>query len=249
MKNWIILFLGFYVVSVNAQDRIINREIEYDPDIDQTLKILRTNKDTIFYSSNGKQERIATKDVIAFKRNYKESKASYYYPNPEDERIYGIRNDILYIKKNYENDAENPEIAREAYLERYRVYDVVLKNKKGNVFLEKKDKRKKLHKNVKLYVYLKSDSLNRLHKAKVFNIPNDLSSVIMRIGVNGEKHLYRFNSEDIKRIGMEPPVLFAIRHTLAAMVLSTGTFAWSSYYFYKKKWCRYYDFNEWKLTK
>ncbi|MCD6018150.1 MAG: hypothetical protein K0S53_1271 [Bacteroidetes bacterium] len=239
-------------MSGYSQDRILKRESDYDIDIDENLKISNTTIDTIYYVSYGKSEKIATKDIVAFKKNYANSKVKYYYPKPSDERIYGIKNDILYHKTVYLNDTENPELSKEAFLEQFRVYDSVIpKNKSGDVFLENNisHKRKRLHENVKLYLYFKNDQFNRKFKGKIYNICKDSSTVIMKIGVSGEKHIYLFRNSDIKTIGMEAPAAFITRHTLALVSLSSGVFAWTSAFYYKNKWCRKFDFDKWHLSK
>lgn len=248
----IIPFLVFSFISGYSQDRILKRESDYDIDIDENLKITKINTDTTYYVSYGKSEKIATKDIVAFKKDYKNSATKYYYPKPSDERIYGIKNDILYHKAVYLNDAENPELSKEAFLEQFRVYDsVICENKIGNVFLKNNisHKRKRLHKNVKLYLYFKNDQFNKRFKGKIYNICQDSSTVIMKISVNGEKNIYLFKNNDIKSIGMEAPAVFIARHTLALVSLSSGVLAWTSAFYYKSKWCRKFDFDSWHLSK
>lgn len=246
MRFWIILFLGFYFVSAQAQDRIIKREIEYDPDIDQTLKIISTRKDTIFYTSNDKPYKIATKDVIAFKKNYKESKQKYHFPKQSDQRIYGIRNDIVYFKADYSFNPADPELARECFLEKFRIYDsIVFENLKTDLYLQSSiiDEKVKIPHNVSFYIFPKGDELQRKFKARLYYTSSDTTKLIVKIEAGNEDRIYCFRNNEIEALSIESTGAMVGR--LAVHVMSHG----HAVQYSKDRWLTKYEFTEWHISK
>lgn len=249
MRFYFIFILCLACFISKAQDKIITKSPEQDLNSDKNLKIETIGRDTLYYRSNGSRLKIASSEVVAIRKS--ENK-NFTYIKPSDERIYGIKNDKAFFKSDYKFQVKNSQFSMACFLERFRIYDsIVPKSKKGHVCLENKEtgRKKRIHENVKLCFYLKDDILNRKYKGWVHHISKDSSLLIMKVHINGEKHIYAFRNEDLKIIGMEAPTVFLGRHTLALASISTGVFAWTAVFYYKGKWYRKYSFDQWHLSK
>lgn len=249
MRYYFIIILCLACVVSRAQDKIITKSSDRDLHSDKYLKIEAIERDSLYYRTYGPQFKIALSEVVAIK---KAGSKRFTYIKPSDERIYGIKDDQVFFKSDYKFAVKNPQMAMACFLERFRIYDsVVPKYKKGHICIENKEtgSKKRVHENVKLCFYLKDDILNRKYKGWVYHISKDTSLLIMKVHVNGEKHIYAFRNEDLKLIGMEAPAVFLARHTLALISASSGIFAWTAAYYYKGKWYRKYPFDKWHLSK
>jgi hypothetical protein len=247
-----ILTIFFLLLSfvIKSQDEIITREYQYDPD--PALKIESLRKDTIIYLSHGKLEKIASDKVVAVRLNYKENGSKYIYIKPSDERMYGIKLGNAFFKADYKFNTNDLALAKECFLERYRVYDtIILENKKGNLSITNKitGKKRRVHKNIRICIYLKDDQLNRSIKGTVYHISSDSSQLILKIPAGGERRIYEFRNEDINAIEMESAPVFTGRITLGLVMISTVFLAPTSSFFFKKKWYKKYDFDVWHLSK
>ena len=249
LKRFGVIFFLCLCFVMKSQDEIITKEYQYDPDPD--LRITRIYKDSIYYRSHNKLEKIATENVIAIRKNYNERGAKYIYINPIDERMYGIKLGNTFFKADYRFNTESPGLSTECFLERYRVYDSIIEeNKSENLFITNQEtsKRKRIHKNVKIYIYLKDDKLNRRIKGKVHYVSKDTTHLILDIGVNGEHHIYSFKNGDIKSLGMEAPLVCIARNTLAIMSILSPVPWTCAFYYSRGKWYKNYDFKKWHIS-
>ncbi len=254
MKYWISLILFFTFLNVNSQDKIFKKDFLNDYESGTDLRIKDIRNDTLYYTVGGFSKSISETEVIAVKRNCKEKNSKYVYLNPQDERIYGINKDVVFFKSDYKFTVKNSELSKECFLEKFRVYDFTgdfPENKKGKLFIRNKKtgRHKRIPKNTKICIYLKDDVLKRRYKGRVYSVSGDTSRLILKIGVNGEKHIYSFQNNDISSIGIEAPPIFVVRHTLALMSISTVIFAWTANFYYRGKWYHLHDFNNWQLAK
>ena len=201
MKFLILVFLFCFSLNVKSQDRIIKKEIEskFDPN----LKITSNKNDTLYYILSGIEEKISLKDVVAYKMNYREDGSNYYYPKPSDQRIYGIKNDLVYFKADYRFTCSNIEFSKECYLERFRVYDSIInENKKVDLFIMNNETKERVQipKIKSFYIYLKGDMLHRTITAKLHFTSTDTTQLFLKIEVNKKVNVYRFKNEEIQAL-------------------------------------------------
>jgi hypothetical protein len=247
-----ILTIFFLLISfvIKSQDEIITKEYQYDPD--PNLTISRVMEDTIYYWANNQTLKIPSEKVIAIRKNYKDSDSKYIYIKPSDERIYGIKLGNAFFKADYKFNASNLALAKECFLERYRVYDTVFsENKEGDLSIRNNvtGKRRRVHKNIRICIYLRDDMLNRSIKGVVYHVSSDSSQLILKIPTGGERRIYSFRNEDIKAIEMESASVFLGRNALGLVMISTVFLAPTSSIFFKKKWYKKFDFDLWHLSK
>lgn len=209
------------------------------------MKILSYDQDTlVYYHDFGRVKKIAAREVIAFKKNYADKNAAYVYLRPQDERIFGIKDDKLFYKADYRFTTSHAEFAKECFLAKFRIYgEEVVENTEQRLFVCKDStgERVKIPESFKFYVSFKGDMLNRNIQARLYRTSSDSMQFIVRIEANETNYLYRINVNDIKAIGIESAG--ARVGKIAVDALSRG----NSRYYYEERWYTRYMLNEWHV--
>jgi hypothetical protein len=227
--------------AVRSQDEIITKEYQYDPDPD--LRITNAYSDTIYYKSYNKMEKIATENVVAFKRKGSEG---YTYIRQGDQRIYGIKVGNVFFKADYRFSTDiQPELAKLYFMEKFRLYEnIPAEHVTKSVYLINKETGEK----VKLpplkgfFIYFKDDQLHREIKAKVHFTTSDSTQLVIRAAISGDTYIYSVNESDIEAIGIQSDGALAGRLALGAV--SRG----AAGQFYQNRWLTKYDFTVWRLS-
>jgi DNA-binding MarR family transcriptional regulator len=237
--------LLFLILScATAQDKILIRDFENSGSISPSAKLLSNFRDTLSYSDSGMVKKIATKDVIATRENYKDKSSVYVYLRPEDERLFGIRNDQLFYKADYRFTTSDAELAKECFLAKYRVYhDDIRGNTSYKVFIcnDSTDEKIKIPESLNFYISVKGDMLNRNIKARLYHTSSDTTELIVKIETNKTDYVYRFKSSDIKALGIESPGAHTGR--MAVNIMSMGR----SLQYHNDKWFTRYEFGKWNF--
>lgn len=235
----------FLILScANAQDKILIRDFENNS-FPYAVKILSYNQDTFsYYHDFGPVKKISARDVIAFKKNYADKQAVYVYLRPQDERIFGIKDDKLFYKADYRFTTSNAELAKECYLAKFRIYDEdVQAGTDYHLFVcnDSTGEKVKIPENFKFYISFKDDMLSRNIQARLYQTSEDISQFIVKIEANETNYLYRIGVKDIKAIGIESAGARVGKITVDA--LSRG----NSRYYYEERWYTRYMLDGWHV--
>ncbi len=244
MRHWIVLFLVFYVFGVTAQDRILKKDFQEDDDPNVRVKIAGIQNNTLYYFEAGISKQIAVTDIVAIKEEYIDKTGDYIYLNPQDERIYGIKNDRLYFKADYRFTSSNPEFSKECFLAKFRIYGSVMPENTDNqlyIWSASEEEKVKIPENASFYIYVKGDELNRNIKARLYYTSNDTTEIVVKIKVNKTDYAYRFKNTDIKALGIES--VGAHTGRTAINILSLGR----SLQYHNNKWSTKYEFDTWHI--
>lgn len=245
--SFIIGFLFLILSCATAQDKILIRSFENEGLMPPSVKFISNFRDTLIYRDSSGVKKIATKDVIAICENYKDKHSAYVYLRPEDERIFGIRNDQLFYKADYRFTTSNAELAKECFLAKFRIYDGenIQSNTDYKLFVcrDSSDEKVKIPESAKFYISLKEDKLNRNIQARLYQTSSDSSVFIVKIEANETNYLYRFRVEDLKAIGIESAGARAGKITVD--ILSQGR----SMQYSTEKWFTRYNLGEWRICR
>ena len=242
LKTFTILFI-LLSLAVKSQDEIITKEYQYDPD--PNLVITNAYTDVIYYTSYNKQEKISTDNVVAIRRNYKESGSVYEYMRPHERRIYGIKAGNVFFKADYRFSTDIPEeLSKLYFMEKYRLYDNIPDEKiEHPTYIKNSETGEK----IKLppikgfFITFKSDKLHREIKAKVYCTTLDSTQLIIKADISGETNFYSIQESEIEVISIQSDGALAGR--IAMGVVSRG----ASWQFYQNKWLNKYHFPVWHL--
>ena len=243
-KSFILTILFFSLSVALAQDKVLVRDFENNS-FPYAVKILSYDQDTFSYCHDfGRVRKIPARDVIAFKKNYADKQALYVYLRPQDERIFGIKDDKLFYKADYRFTTSNAELAKECYLAKFRIYDEdVQAGTDYHLFVcnDSTGEEVKIPGNFKFYISFKDDMLNRNIQARLYQTTEDISQFIVKIEANETNYLYRINVKDIKAIGIESAGARIGKITVDA--LSYG----NSRYYYEERWYTRYLMDQWHV--
>lgn len=237
----------FLILScATAQDKILIRAFENEGLVPSSVKFLSNFRDTLSYSDSGVVKKIAAKDVIAICKNYKDKHSAYVYLRPEDERVFGIKNDQLFYKADYRFTTSNAELAKECFLARFRIYGEHIQGDTGHKLFVCRDstgEKVKIPETFKFYISFKGDMLNRNIQARLYKTSADSSEFIVKIEANETNYLYRIDVNDIKAIGIESAGARAGK--IAVDALSRG----NSRDYYEERWYTRYVLGVWRICR